>query len=188
MEVVTLIETDVFVNMALTNRVHHNSQRGGAVAAEFGLVVVDERVITRSSENRVKTVILVRFTRTNLVVQHNLLVRVDVEGQRHRAVAAKLVVQIQGVVEGAGLHLRDVETVLGIGLSSADVVRQCGDVRRVHGDVQRHGAVAAKCGVKRLCLREESLFRGREVETVRSVAFSHTQGGIKDCGSMLVYH
>jgi len=187
MEAVTLIETDVFVNMILTNRVHHDSQCGGAVAAEYGLIAVNERVSTCSSENGVKTVVLVRLARTNLVVQHNLLVRVDIENQSDGAVASKLIVQTQGMVEGTGLHFGDVETVISIGLSSADVVRQCGDVRRVHGDVQRHGAVAAKCGVKSLRLREESLFRGREVETVRSVAFAHAQGCIENCGSMLVY-
>ena len=67
MEAVTLIETDVFVNMILTNRVHHDSQCGGAVAAEYGLIAVNERVSTCSSENGVKTVVLVRLARIIVV-------------------------------------------------------------------------------------------------------------------------
>ena len=139
--------------------IHAKVQRKDAVATGGGREGC--RHVLRSSSSEVHTRAVIVHRRGGLTNRHRIeemIDRMDIQGQMHRAVATRihtLLLEVAG--NGAHLRRRDVKAVLVVGLTQTDVGRDVGLLHLVDDQRQVDDAVAAGSGVEVVAVASGSI-------------------------------
>ena len=153
----------------LIDGTHGQPQLGDAVAAIDILAVVEQRVGAGLREERVKAVVVVAHTRTNLPVEHYVMRRVHRHDEVHRAVAAIDGLQVLRV--SLRFRRRELESVAIVTFAEAEGYGNVGRGGLVDGEVQHGGAVTTVHIAVHMAV-VLGLSRFRDVEVILVVGLS----------------